>query len=73
MIGQALREIGQDSDVLNAVFTTLEVERLIKTKAEITLIPEQTSETLVSLLASGVDPRSVHSALSMPPPLAPGQ
>jgi hypothetical protein len=49
------------------------VERLIKTKAEITLIPEQTSETLVSLLASGVDPRSVHSALSMPPPLAPGQ
>jgi regulator of protease activity HflC (stomatin/prohibitin superfamily) len=73
MIGQALREIGQDSDVLNAVFTTLEVERLIKTKAEITLIPEQTTETLVSLLASGVDPRLVHSALSMPPPLAPGQ
>ena len=42
MIGQALREIGQDSDVLNAVFTTLEVERLIKANAEITLIPEQT-------------------------------
>jgi hypothetical protein len=52
MIGQALREIGQDPDVLNAVFATLEVERLIKANAEITLIPDQASETLVSLLAA---------------------
>ncbi len=54
MIGQALREIGQDPDVLNAVFATLEVERLLKANAEITLIPDQTSETLVSLLAAPV-------------------
>jgi hypothetical protein len=72
MIGQALREIGQDPDVLNAVFATLEVERLVKANAEITLIPEQTTETLVSLLASGVDPRPAHSAVSKPPP-APSQ
>ncbi len=49
MIGQALREIGQDPDVLDAVFTTLEVERLVKTNAEITLIPNPTAETLVNL------------------------
>jgi regulator of protease activity HflC (stomatin/prohibitin superfamily) len=55
MIGQALREIGQDPDVLNAVYETLEVERLVKANVEITLIPEQTSETLVSLLASGAE------------------
>src|SRR6266478_6030338 len=58
MIGQALREIGQDPDVLNAVYETLEVERLIKANVEITLIPEQTNETLVSLLASGVNLKS---------------
>jgi regulator of protease activity HflC (stomatin/prohibitin superfamily) len=55
MIGQALREIGQDPDVLNAVFATLEVERLIRASAEITLIPDRTDETLTSLLASGVE------------------
>src|ERR1700739_290586 len=57
MIGQALREIGQDPDVLDAVFATLEVERLIKANVEITLIPEASTDTLVSLLASGVSPR----------------
>jgi regulator of protease activity HflC (stomatin/prohibitin superfamily) len=55
MIGQALREIGQDPDVLNAVFATLEVERLIRANVEITLIPDQTDGTLTGLLASGVE------------------
>ena len=73
MIGQALREIGQDPDVLDAVFATLEVERLIKANTEITLIPDQTTEALVSLLASGIDPRPVHSAIAAPPPPPPGQ
>src|ERR1700745_433835 len=39
MIGEALKEIGQDADVLGAVFETLEVERLMKGAGEITLIP----------------------------------
>jgi regulator of protease activity HflC (stomatin/prohibitin superfamily) len=69
MIGQALREIGQDPDVLNAVYETLEVERMIKANAEITLIPEQTNETLVSLLASGIDPKLTPSGPGpIPPP-----
>lgn len=53
MIGQALREIGQDSDVLNAVYETLEVERLIHGDAEIALIPDQGNEMLVNLLSAG--------------------
>jgi regulator of protease activity HflC (stomatin/prohibitin superfamily) len=71
MIGQALREIGQDADVLDAVFATLEVERLIKANAEITLIPDQTTDGLVSLLASGIDPRPVHPPIAVGPPPPP--
>ena len=73
MIGQALREIGQDPDVLDAVFATLEVERLVKANAEITLIPDQTTETLVSLLASGIYPKPVPTAIPMAPPPVPGR
>ena len=73
MIGQALREIGQDPDVLDAVFATLEVERLVKANVEITLIPDQTTETLVSLLASGIDPKPVPTAIPMAPPPVPGR
>jgi regulator of protease activity HflC (stomatin/prohibitin superfamily) len=52
MIGEALLEIGQDADVLNAVYETLEVERLLKANPEITLIPDRASDTLVGLLAA---------------------
>jgi regulator of protease activity HflC (stomatin/prohibitin superfamily) len=51
LVGEALREIGQDSEVLNAVFETLEVDRITKGGAEVTLIPDGKYETLVSLLA----------------------
>jgi hypothetical protein len=72
MIGQALREIGQDPDVLNAVFSTLEVERLIRANAEITLIPDQTDGVLTSLLAAGVELKPAHSAgTPKPPPVFP--
>ncbi|MBV9492598.1 MAG: SPFH/Band 7/PHB domain protein [Verrucomicrobia bacterium] len=51
LVGQALREIGQDPDVLDAVFETLEVERLVKGSAEVTLIPSRDADVLSSLLA----------------------
>jgi regulator of protease activity HflC (stomatin/prohibitin superfamily) len=51
LVGEALREIGQDPDVLNAVFETLEVDRITKGTAEVTLIPDGKYETLVGLLA----------------------
>jgi len=53
LVGEALREIGQDADVLNAVFETLEVDRITKGGAEVTLVPDGKYETLVNLLASG--------------------
>ena len=67
MIGEALREIGQDADVLNAVFETLEVERLVKGQGEITLIPGDAGETLVGLLSSGVDVKPASSSGLKPP------
>src|ERR1700733_15027228 len=51
LVGEALREIGEDQDVLNAVFETLEVDRITKGGAEVTLIPDGKYETLVGLLA----------------------
>jgi regulator of protease activity HflC (stomatin/prohibitin superfamily) len=67
MIGEALKEIGQDADVLGAVFETLEVERLMKGAGEITLIPCDAGETLVGLLSSGTELKPVHSSAIKPP------
>jgi hypothetical protein len=72
MIAQALREIGQDADVLDAVFTTLEVDRLVKANADITLVPDQADSTLTSLLASGVALQPAHAA-PVKPPIPPDQ
>jgi regulator of protease activity HflC (stomatin/prohibitin superfamily) len=62
LVGEALREIGQDPDVLNAVFETLEVDRITKGGAEVTLIPDGNHETLVSLLAGA-------GSITQPPPV----
>ncbi|MBV8970571.1 MAG: SPFH/Band 7/PHB domain protein [Verrucomicrobia bacterium] len=51
LVGQALKEIGQDETVLDAVFQTLEVDRIVQSGAEITLVPNG-NEMLVSLLAN---------------------
>lgn len=67
MIGEALKEIGQDADVLGAVFETLEVERLMKGAGEITLIPSDAGETLVGLLSSGTELKPVYSSAIKPP------
>ncbi|MBW0000806.1 MAG: SPFH/Band 7/PHB domain protein [Verrucomicrobia bacterium] len=52
MVGEVLREIGQEPDVLNAVFETLEVERLIKGKAELFLTPPGALDVLSSLVVT---------------------
>jgi regulator of protease activity HflC (stomatin/prohibitin superfamily) len=64
LVGEALREIGQDPDVLNAVFETLEVDRISKGTAELTLIPDGNHETLVGLLASS------RGDQTQPPPIS---
>jgi regulator of protease activity HflC (stomatin/prohibitin superfamily) len=67
MVAQALREIGQDADVLDAVFTTLEVDRLAKSNADITLVPDQADPTLTSLIASGVELKPANASPAHPP------
>ncbi len=65
MVAQVLREIGQDEEVLAAVFETLEVERLLKGNAEITLLPDGSADVLSSLVATGL---SGTPGEEMPPP-----
>src|SRR6266403_478101 len=66
LVGEALREIGQDPEVLDAVFETLEVDRIVKGNADVTLVPNGQYETLVSLLAGGTFGKS---ATDQPPPI----
>jgi regulator of protease activity HflC (stomatin/prohibitin superfamily) len=53
MVGHVLRDIGQDPEVLNAVFETLEVERIVKGNAEVFLAPQGRLDLLSSLLVTG--------------------
>ena len=64
LVGEALRDIGQDPEVLDAVFETLEVDRIVKGNADVTLIPDSQYDTLVSLLTAGGVARSSQE----PPP-----
>ena len=50
IVGQALKEISQDSEVTKALFDVLEVQNILQGQARITLMPEK-SELLASLLA----------------------
>lgn len=53
MIGAALREISEDPDVSNALFEMLEIDRLVRTDAKITLLPS--GRMLGDLLAAAPD------------------
>ncbi len=51
IVGGALQKIGQDAEVSNAMFEVLEMERLLDSKARITLVPKG-QELLTQLLAA---------------------
>jgi regulator of protease activity HflC (stomatin/prohibitin superfamily) len=52
MMASVLEEVGQDSEILDAVYLTLEVERLVgNTDSEITLVPSESTNLLSSLVA----------------------
>ncbi|HEY0791561.1 MAG TPA: SPFH domain-containing protein [Chthoniobacterales bacterium] len=53
LIGQVLRDISQDPGVLSAVFETLEVERMVRGQAEISLVPPRDVDLLPGLLVGG--------------------
>lgn len=51
VVGMALHEIGEDSEIQAAMFEILEQQKLIKSDANITLIPER-SDALAALISS---------------------
>ena len=65
IVGEALNKVAADPDVEAAMFEILEIQRLMESKARITLIPEH-GGILPELLASL--PRSAESS-TPPPPL----
>jgi regulator of protease activity HflC (stomatin/prohibitin superfamily) len=53
IVGQALQKISQDAEVMQAVFDLLEVQRLVESNAQVTLLPAgERSGLLVPLLAA---------------------
>lgn len=53
IVGDALQRISQDADIARAMFQILETQRLLDSKAEITIVP-QGSGMIADLLATGV-------------------
>ncbi len=55
IIGQALEEISREPDVAGALFEVLETQRVLESKAGVTLLPEGVNgPTLATMLAPGV-------------------
>ena len=52
IVGEALQRIGQDPDIARAMFEILETQRMLDSKAEITLVPQR-SGMLADLVAAG--------------------
>jgi hypothetical protein len=65
VIGKALADISQDTEVCEAVFQILETEKLIEGKTSLTLVPEASGEMLSSLLAAQEPPS--HTAVQAKP------
>lgn len=58
IVGQALQTITQDAEVMKAVFDLLEVQRLVESNAQVTLLPTGgQSGLLTPLLAAGGAPK----------------
>ena len=51
LVGEALRQICQDPDTANAMFTVLEIQKLLRSNVRLTLLP-QNGGLLTSLLAA---------------------
>jgi regulator of protease activity HflC (stomatin/prohibitin superfamily) len=59
IVGEALREITQDAEVAAAMYEVMENEKLIESKARITLVPER-SELLSQLLVAQPQPEATN-------------
>jgi len=65
IVGEALKQVAADPEVEAAMFEILEIQKIIESKARVTLIPEK-SVLLPELLAAGT--RSSDSFATPPPP-----
>ncbi|MFN8455691.1 MAG: SPFH domain-containing protein [Anaerolineae bacterium] len=65
IVGAALQEISQDAEVLNAMFETLEYEKIIESKAKVNLVPEK-SDLLSQLLVAQQPHDDSDAPLRMP-------
>lgn len=59
IVGSALQEIGKDPKISNALFEVLEVQRLLESSAQITLVPPHSTRSLfgAQLAAQSAPPR----------------
>jgi regulator of protease activity HflC (stomatin/prohibitin superfamily) len=52
IVGDVLREIGKDAEVLAAMFQILETERILDSNGELTILPSESGSLLPQLLAA---------------------
>lgn len=70
VVGQALQEISRESEVSEALFQILETQRMLESRAPLTLLPEGAGGELISgLLAAGKGSLPGVAANPAPPPL----
>lgn len=70
IVGKALENISQDPEIVSSMFQILETEKLIASKAPITLVPENTpllSELMASQSASMYEPKQEAAQKPEPP------
>jgi hypothetical protein len=65
IVGEALKQVAADAEVEAAMFEILEVQKIVESKARVTLIPEK-SMILPELLAAGT--RANDFPVAPPPP-----
>jgi regulator of protease activity HflC (stomatin/prohibitin superfamily) len=72
LVGQALQEIAQDPEAMNAMFQILEIQKMLEGEVDLTLIPSGPHQDLLAqLLAAQPQASSPPAAarLDIPPPL----
>ena len=60
IVGDALQKISQDPDIARAMFQILETEKILESKAEITMVPRD-SKLLADFLSAGGEGRRMTS------------
>lgn len=58
ILGQALARIGADPEVRDALFTILELQNLVESKARVTLVPAQAEQRIMPALMAAQDSRT---------------